>query len=73
MLVRRPYRFGNPFDWRVYGHQGAVERHAAWIVSPQSKPISCGKVIYYPSTVEEITARLGRVPLVTRRFCQVRW
>ena len=58
-LVKRPYRFGNPYDWRIYGAEKAVELHEAWIVHPDSQPIRCGKKTYYPSTEAEIHELLG--------------
>jgi hypothetical protein len=63
VLVRRPYRFGNPFDWRIYGHRKAVELFAGWIVDPDSTPIRCGKKTYRPSTFAEIRERLGGADL----------
>jgi hypothetical protein len=58
VLVKRPYRFGNPFDWRVHGPEKAVQLHAEWIINPDSKPIRCGNLTYRPSTAEEIRERL---------------
>lgn len=29
--VTRGTRWGNPFDWRAYGIQGAVDAHARWL------------------------------------------
>ena len=58
ILIRRPYRYGNPFDWREHGRAGAVEMHAAWIVAPDSEPIRLGKIVYLPASVEEIRGDL---------------
>ena len=59
VLVRRPYRYGNPFDWREHGRELATELHAAWVINPASQPIKCGKVTYYPATEVEIVADLA--------------
>lgn len=31
IVVTRGTRWGNPFDWRDHGIQGAVTAHAAWL------------------------------------------
>ena len=59
VLVKRPYRFGNPFSVADHGQRGAVDLHAAWVIDPQSQPIRCGKKTYRPSTAEEIREKLG--------------
>ena len=59
VLVRRPYRYGNPFDWQTLGRAQAVQLHAAWINDPASAPVVCGKVTYRPATPAEIRADLA--------------
>lgn len=59
ILVCRPYRYGNPFDFREHGRARAVELHAEWIVNPEAKPIRLGKTTYRPATVDEIRADLA--------------
>jgi hypothetical protein len=59
VLVRRPYRYGNPFDWQEHGRAEAVRLHAAWITDSASQPIRFGKVTYRPATVAEIRADLA--------------
>ena len=60
ILVRRPYRYGNPFPVKVHGQQKAVELHAAWIINPASQPIRCGNVTYKPTTLRAAPNRPGR-------------
>lgn len=31
VYVGRPGRFGNPFDWTIYGHEGAVDFFQRWL------------------------------------------
>jgi hypothetical protein len=60
VVVARPGRWGNPFDYRDLegGRAEAVARFAGWIVNPASAPIRCGTTVYSPSTVEEVQAEL---------------
>ena len=67
VIVDRTSRYGNPFDFRVYGNAEAVERYAAWVVNPASKPIRCGHRTYYPTTVVNLIDELGGRDLVC--FC----
>lgn len=66
VLVCRPYRYGNPFDWQHHGRAQAVALHAAWITDPASTPITLGKVTYRPVTAEQIRAELGGKNLACR-------
>jgi len=66
VLVCRPYRYGNPFDWKDHGRAQAVALHAAWITNPAAEPIRLGKVTYRPATVEKIRADLAGKNLACR-------
>jgi len=66
VLVCRPYRYGNPFDFRDHGRAQAVALHAEWITNPASEPIRLGKVTYRPATVEQIRADLAGKNLACR-------
>ncbi len=66
VLVCRPYRYGNPFDWREYGRTQAVAMHSAWITNPTSEPIRLGKVTYRPATEERIRADLAGMNIACR-------
>jgi hypothetical protein len=71
VIVDRTSRWGNPDHWREHGRAKAVELFAGWIVNPRSTPLRCGKKpkLFYPSTVEEIQAKLRGHDLAC--FCEL--
>lgn len=73
--VARGTPWGNPFDWRAYGIQGAVDAHAAWLAGdggpdirhdPQGRAYSRADVL---DNLDQLAGRTLACPCPTNRPC----
>jgi hypothetical protein len=60
VVVSRPTRYGNPYDWRIHGQQEAVNLYRQWVTGPHAQPIRCGTVSYRPPAPATLAAITGR-------------
>ncbi|WP_322755995.1 DUF4326 domain-containing protein [Frankia sp. Cas3] len=62
VVVARPTRWGNPFDWRDHGHAEAVRRYAAWMagIGADEQTDRAGRRYTRPARLAELATLAGR-------------
>jgi hypothetical protein len=60
IVVRRPSRWGNPFDWQELGRHEAIERYRLWLAGAFAETIPFRKTVYRRPSAAEIAELRGK-------------